>query len=396
MDTPAGEDEDFRRAIALSLGTSTAPEGTADASSSNDEDGDLRRAIAMSLADTTPQRLSETDGTEPPRPWSRKSGAADAESQPATNQATFLGLDRAAMEQERLARLAARGKASTGTGPCPPSKPIQSSGTPVGGSVDPATGQDHSHLQNTFPKVVNKTLTRPISPPPRKRQKIAPTTDTPFLARSLAPAAGHQQSVKPTPRLHHERRLSSTYQPAESKPPVATAGLQYPHGTVKKTWAYGHPRQNDIKIDEVLQKDDLNIAVLSAFQWDFDWLLQKLNLQRTRLLFIMHAKDKSHRDLLTKDFEGISSVRLRFPPMPGQVNCMHSKLMLLFYANNLRVVVPSANLVKYDWGETGVMENVVRHLASHLSISQRQKIDHRLSFSILRPRTLQSTVRFWK
>ncbi|KAL8958015.1 MAG: hypothetical protein Q9183_005919 [Haloplaca sp. 2 TL-2023] len=45
--------------------------------------------------------------------------------------------------------------------------------------------------------------------------------------------------------------------------------------------------------------------------------------------------------------------------MAGQVNCMHSKLMLLSYPTHLRVVVPTANLVPYDWGETGVMENSV-------------------------------------
>ena len=37
---------------------------------------------------------------------------------------------------------------------------------------------------------------------------------------------------------------------------------------------------------------------------------------------------------------------------------MHSKLMLLSHPTYLRVVVPSANLVPYDWGESGVMENV--------------------------------------
>jgi len=37
---------------------------------------------------------------------------------------------------------------------------------------------------------------------------------------------------------------------------------------------------------------------------------------------------------------------------------MHSKLQLLKYANYLRIVVPSANLVPYDWGESGHMENV--------------------------------------
>lgn len=38
---------------------------------------------------------------------------------------------------------------------------------------------------------------------------------------------------------------------------------------------------------------------------------------------------------------------------------MHSKLQLLKYSGYLRIVIPSANLVPYDWGETGVMENSV-------------------------------------
>lgn len=45
--------------------------------------------------------------------------------------------------------------------------------------------------------------------------------------------------------------------------------------------------------------------------------------------------------------------------MEGQINCMHSKLMLLCHPTYLRIVVPSANLVPYDWGEQGgIMENV--------------------------------------
>lgn len=51
--------------------------------------------------------------------------------------------------------------------------------------------------------------------------------------------------------------------------------------------------------------------------------------------------------------------RLCCPPMGGQVTSMHSKLMLLFHLDYVRIVVPSANLVPYDWGENnGVMENV--------------------------------------
>lgn len=52
-------------------------------------------------------------------------------------------------------------------------------------------------------------------------------------------------------------------------------------------------------------------------------------------------------------------LRVCFPSMEGEINCMHSKLMLLFHQAYLRIVVPSANLVPYDWGEFGgFMENV--------------------------------------
>jgi hypothetical protein len=40
---------------------------------------------------------------------------------------------------------------------------------------------------------------------------------------------------------------------------------------------------------------------------------------------------------------------------------MHSKLQLLKYKTYLRVVIPTGNLTSYDWGETGVMENVRKH-----------------------------------
>jgi hypothetical protein len=52
-------------------------------------------------------------------------------------------------------------------------------------------------------------------------------------------------------------------------------------------------------------------------------------------------------------------IKFVFPAMNGP-GAMHSKLQLLKYPDYLRVVVPTANLVPYDWGETGVMENVGR------------------------------------
>ncbi|KAK0332869.1 hypothetical protein LTR57_018544 [Friedmanniomyces endolithicus] len=141
--------------------------------------------------------------------------------------------------------------------------------------------------------------------------------------------------------------------------------LEYPHGVVKKTWAFGHERTgDDIKLEEVLEPHTLRTAVLSAFQWDPDWILSKLktppNGGSTKCVFIMQAKDAALRQQMLRETEPQRAfLRLCFPPMPGAVHCMHSKLMLLFHPTKLRMAIPTANLLAFDWGETGMMENSV-------------------------------------
>lgn len=63
---------------------------------------------------------------------------------------------------------------------------------------------------------------------------------------------------------------------------------------MKKTWAFLNERKgDDIKIEEVLQKSDLELAVLSSFMWDMDWLFSKLDIRRTRFILIMQAKEEA-------------------------------------------------------------------------------------------------------
>ena len=168
-------------------------------------------------------------------------------------------------------------------------------------------------------------------PPPRKKAKEATAAKCP-------------PSISATVHTLH---------PATRPEPL------YLNGIVKRTWAFGHERKHDIKIEDVLLRDHLNLAVLSSFQWDVEWLLSKLNTRTTQLYFVMQAKDESTKREYKQETASMSNLRLCFPSMEGQVNCMHSKLMLLSYPTHLRVVVPTANLVPYDWGETGVMENMV-------------------------------------
>ena len=112
-----------------------------------------------------------------------------------------------------------------------------------------------------------------ISPPPsRKSMKVSPclSVDRPVpLNQSVAVQTQPDYQVLPK---------------SSSK-----ITLSFPQGTIKKTWAFGHSRTgDDIKLEEVLQKNKLIIAVLSSFQWNIEWLLAKINTRSmsTRRMYL--------------------------------------------------------------------------------------------------------------
>jgi hypothetical protein len=83
--------------------------------------------------------------------------------------------------------------------------------------------------------------------------------------------------------------------PLETKVP-------FPNGTIKRTWARGYPRMSDdIKVEEVFQKDKLLLAVLSSFQWDEEWIMSKLNLNKTKVLLMAFASDDAQVRALVFD-----------------------------------------------------------------------------------------------
>jgi hypothetical protein len=142
---------------------------------------------------------------------------------------------------------------------------------------------------------------------------------------------------------------------------------QYPRGTIKRTAATRFPRTDDITLDEVLEADSLNIAVISSFMWDSEWLSEKLNPRKVKQIWIMNAKGQDIQQRWMREMKeaGIPNLKLHFPPMDGITHSMHSKVMLLFGNDKLRIATPTANMTPFDWGEVkndwqpGVMENSV-------------------------------------
>ncbi|KAI2923434.1 hypothetical protein CBS147320_7141 [Aspergillus niger] len=283
---------------------------TDDEAGDDDEyDEDLKRAIALSLqeAEGGPHNASshlhisdsEKGVSQNTRSPSVKEVEGKANDHEPAKSMGVLGLDRKQMEQERLARLAKR-------------------------KAEDTSSIDHREA---------------------KQSKI-----------DSAPRA----SVQPT--MAAGGTIMSKSQPTSSRSiPSTSPSTQYPEGAVKKTWAFGYPRQgDDIKIEEVLQKADLELAVMSSFMWEMEWLFSKFNIEKTRFILVMQAEDDATKRQYESETATMRNLRLCFPPMGGQVVCMHSKLMLLFHPEYLRLVVPTANLTPYDWGEmNGVMENSV-------------------------------------
>lgn len=265
-ETDEEEDEDLKRAIALSLQqvqdgaspplSSSSPKSQQRQQRSGSEAASKKeqRASAGDTSSTTAKETSSepTTSTSTPTPASA----------PASQPYGILGsLDRKKMEQERLARLAAKRKAEES------------------GISPPSTGRQPKMARSEGSFLLNNNYDKNSSSTENSRSTVS----------SLP-----QSSSTPRQSTSNSTKQTTTTIAKQNVAPSSTPGIQFPNGVVKKTWAFGCPRKgDDIKLEEVFQKSDLELAVLSAFQWDMEWLFSKLDMARSRFLLVMQAKEES-------------------------------------------------------------------------------------------------------
>ncbi|KAF2733898.1 tyrosyl-DNA phosphodiesterase domain-containing protein, partial [Polyplosphaeria fusca] len=257
------EDEDIKRAIEMSLEDQHSTHPIVDLTESEDED--MRQAIALSL------QHSEQEASPVPsikQPLVPSTIPATQNIKPVSQNAFFSsGIDRKAMEAERLARL-------------------------------------------------NK---RKRSPSPKRPSKMA------------------------------VKAVAAVSTPLESQ--ETHSSIQYPRGSIKRTFAAGHKRTDDVKIEDVLQASTLKIAVIGAFDLDAHWLFTKLDRLKTKQLWIGSHKDRATQDQWMEEAKQ-NAIKMHFPPMNGQIQINHSKLLLLIHETHMRIAIPTANMNRSDWGET--------------------------------------------
>ncbi|KAK4186864.1 tyrosyl-DNA phosphodiesterase-domain-containing protein [Podospora australis] len=356
------EEEALRVAIALSLGedpgnskttsasnrrgTTGAPGETIDLTQDEDDYDDSKdgRDHEQTRPRRTPHTEDKNDTNPAPSiplsPIQPIAPAPESSGVPSTNLSALLGLDRKKMEAERLARLNKR-KASELS-------------PPAAGSGGASRPPQRSRVTSPSRSKVVPVTAGGTEGPQRKALELRVGASIESAAPTIDIVSSSSTVPPPSSTLGPHQGTSTHSSSSSTTPP-------FPQGVVKKTWAYKQPRRgDDIKIEEVLQKDKLQLAVISSWQWDDEWMVSKININRTKLILVAYARDEAQREAM-RDSVPRDRIRFCFPPMSnGGMGVMHSKLMLLKYEAYMRIVVPTANFVPYDWGEMGgTMENMV-------------------------------------
>ncbi|KAB5558681.1 tyrosyl-DNA phosphodiesterase-domain-containing protein [Coniochaeta sp. 2T2.1] len=284
---------------------------------------------AVQPAEEKPAGASGENGdrkSEPKKEEEQSSTAATSEpAAPASSLSALLGLDRAKMEEERLARVRKRKAAEEGQ-----SQQADSS------------KRVKTNDENRRPDVTVTVAGAAAGKQPAARQQ----------AMTSIPARP-QQKIATLSSLAEQRQA-----PEATRSEQGSSNLPFPKGVVKKTWCRGQPRLgDDITIAEVLRKDECELALISSFQWDQEWMYEQFDLRKTKLILVSQGGSDEENEALRASVPD-NRMRFVFPPLNGPGN-MHSKLQILKFRTYLRIVVPTGNFVPYDWGETGVMENMV-------------------------------------
>jgi len=272
------EDEALRLAIAMSLGkdsekkftpkkqpvlvdlTQDDIEAASEASSPGLQVvGEVKPAVPK--MEPIVQNLTNDDKKNDPRDDQKLPSAEPASAlAPGSNGLSLLGLDRAKMERERLARIQKRMSAEEGLSGRGDSKRMR------------MNDENRPPLVTAGKQNVLKGDQAKVAP------SSSASSSTQMQASSFAP--------RNTTEVSEQQRNAGVKREHNSLP--------FAKGVVKKTWARGQPSLgDDIRLEEVLQKDELEMALISSFQWDQDWMLNKFDLRKTRLILVSTGGDEA-------------------------------------------------------------------------------------------------------
>ncbi|KAJ2705688.1 hypothetical protein H4R19_005092, partial [Coemansia spiralis] len=131
-----------------------------------------------------------------------------------------------------------------------------------------------------------------------------------------------------------------------------------------------------LSLAEILDAERLGTALLTTFRVDGDWLLS--HIPRTTALTVIADR---HKSLDAAAASGRLALIRPEMAVPG-VQIMHTKLMVLFYAAHMRLVVTTANLLEDEWTMVQNMLFVQDFTLDPSTVFAANEFSHSLAFAL--------------
>ncbi|BGP53198.1 hypothetical protein JCM8202v2_000757 [Rhodotorula sphaerocarpa] len=190
----------------------------------------------------------------------------------------------------------------------------------------------------------------------RAREANAPeggpiaTPSTSATVRKTGPAS-RVATVADLP-LDHDGDSSIPAQPAPSRPtPRTKTALRFWDGAVKRVPNIYVPDEESLSFGDLVgPRETLEKAVVSAYCMDASWVASHFPADSPLLLVMPRVPGDNLPKMVPVPVKD-NTLRVIPPygrdvPDPG---VMHIKLMLYFHADFLRIIIPTANAVDFDW-----------------------------------------------
>ncbi|GAA5879346.1 hypothetical protein JCM16303_003171 [Sporobolomyces ruberrimus] len=225
-----------------------------------------------------------------------------------------MGMDRAEMERERLERIAKRTYSST-------------SSTLAGGPTSSTPAGASSHSIHKRPRIA--TLADLDSEEPTSSSFSRPT------ANSFATSSSSSSTDPKSQRFFDGaiRSVSNSFHPdPESSHSLSFSSIIGPRST-------------------------LLASIVSAFVLDPSWVVPHFPNDFPLLLIMPRPIGDTDPKPLTQVSMGGKTNLFRAIPesvptgYSGYSGCMHTKLLVFFHETFCRIVIPTANMIEYDWSQ---------------------------------------------
>ena len=97
---------------------------------------------------------------------------------------------------------------------------------------------------------------------------------------------------------------------------------------------------------------DLDGLIVFSYMVDVDWVLEQLTHSKRviPILFVVQF-DIEYLKTLKKQFFAFPNIKFLCPNLPIPFGTHHTKMLLLFYTDGMRVVITTANFYPVDWGK---------------------------------------------